>query len=121
MPVDATLSRPGALSYLEIAAREPARSAEFYARVLGWRVERHGGQRDLYSQVDPGWYAGRLTHEILAHVQGRNVARDGLLDGSHPAVKLLVWETRRRRLLEAPCERLAGFEAHRRRDPLGEV
>ena len=42
MPIDATLARPGGLSYLEIAARDPARSAAFYTRVLGWRVEKRG-------------------------------------------------------------------------------
>jgi predicted enzyme related to lactoylglutathione lyase len=42
--VDALLARHGGLSYIEIPAIDPRRSAEFYEKVLGWRVQ--DGQTD---------------------------------------------------------------------------
>ncbi|HEX4123609.1 MAG TPA: VOC family protein [Tepidisphaeraceae bacterium] len=61
--VDPTLTRHGGLSYLEIPAIDVRRSAEFYAAVLGWRVEHIEEGRAKFS--DPGghligrWIAGR--------------------------------------------------------------
>ncbi len=37
------LARHGAVSYLEIPAADARRSAAFYERVLGWRVDDRGG------------------------------------------------------------------------------
>jgi predicted enzyme related to lactoylglutathione lyase len=37
--VDATLTRHGGLSYLEIPAVDARRSAAFYEMVLGWRIQ----------------------------------------------------------------------------------
>ena len=34
------LARHGGLSYLEIPALDPRRSAEFYAQVLGWQIDQ---------------------------------------------------------------------------------
>jgi uncharacterized protein len=39
--VDKLLARNGGLSYLEIPAVDPERSAAFYERVLGWRIDRN--------------------------------------------------------------------------------
>lgn len=36
--VEATVARPGGVSYLRIPARDVAESAEFYRAVFGWRV-----------------------------------------------------------------------------------
>ncbi|MGH7621230.1 MAG: VOC family protein, partial [Gemmatimonadaceae bacterium] len=36
--VDAKLARAGKLSYIQIAARDVARSAAFYGSVFGWNV-----------------------------------------------------------------------------------
>jgi predicted enzyme related to lactoylglutathione lyase len=52
--VDPTLKRHGGLSYLEIPATDPARSATFYQNVLGWKV--HGEEEDVFKFSDPGGY-----------------------------------------------------------------
>ena len=36
--VEATIARPGGVSYLRIPARDLAQSAEFYRAVFGWRL-----------------------------------------------------------------------------------
>jgi len=36
--VEATVARPGGISYLGLPARDPARSAEFYQAVFGWEI-----------------------------------------------------------------------------------
>jgi uncharacterized protein len=36
--VDATVARPGGVSYLRIPAVDPGRSAAFYAAVFGWTI-----------------------------------------------------------------------------------
>ena len=43
--VDGTLIRHGGLSYLEIPAIDPARSARFYNQVLGWNISESGGSQ----------------------------------------------------------------------------
>jgi predicted enzyme related to lactoylglutathione lyase len=49
--VDPSLTRPGGLSYLELPAVDPHRSAAFYAEVLGWTIDHRGG--DDVRFVDP--------------------------------------------------------------------
>jgi hypothetical protein len=41
--VDATVARPGGISYLEMPARDAAESAEFYRAVFGWHVRGDSG------------------------------------------------------------------------------
>lgn len=66
--VDATLARHGGLSYLEIPATDVARSAKFYAVVLGWNVE--GAETDHPKFMDP-------TRHLLGRWKtGRAVSRD---------------------------------------------
>jgi predicted enzyme related to lactoylglutathione lyase len=67
--VDASLVRPGGLSYLEIPAIDPSRSAVFYQKVLGWIVE-------------PGQpkFSDRTGHLIGRWITGRAISREpGLL------------------------------------------
>lgn len=42
--VDATVARPGGVSYLHIPARDAAESAEFYRAVFGWQVGDNPGR-----------------------------------------------------------------------------
>ncbi|HXE53455.1 MAG TPA: DinB family protein [Tepidisphaeraceae bacterium] len=86
--VDAALARPGGLSYLEIPATDPRRSAIFYEKVLGWRIENAGTDRPKFSDLtchligrwvtdrpacrEPGMlpfiYVDRI-HEVVSRVQ----------------------------------------------------
>jgi uncharacterized protein len=56
--VDATLARHGGLSYLEIPALDPHRSAPFYASVLGWKVDWRSAD-DARFQDGAGLLIGR--------------------------------------------------------------
>jgi predicted enzyme related to lactoylglutathione lyase len=70
--VDASLARHGGLSYLAIPAVDPRRSAAFYEKVLGWKVE----ERDAgdFRFVDA------TGHLIGQWVTGRVISREpGLL------------------------------------------
>jgi uncharacterized protein len=61
--VDATLTRQGGLSYLEIPALDAKQSATFYKKILGWTVRRDEGDGAKFS--DPSghligrWVANR--------------------------------------------------------------
>jgi predicted enzyme related to lactoylglutathione lyase len=66
--VDRTLARPGGLSYLEIPAIDPGRSAAFYRGVLGWKVEQRATNDFRFE--DPA------CHLIGRWVTGRAVARE---------------------------------------------
>ena len=46
--VDASLSRPGGLSYLHIPAVDPKQSAMFYEHVFGWMVDGHETNRPSF-------------------------------------------------------------------------
>jgi uncharacterized protein len=46
--VDASLSRPGGLSYLHIPAVDPKQSAVFYEHVFGWAVDGHETNRPSF-------------------------------------------------------------------------
>ena len=46
--VDASLSRPGGLSYLHIPAVDPKQSALFYEHVFGWTVDGHETNRPSF-------------------------------------------------------------------------
>ncbi|HUZ03676.1 MAG TPA: VOC family protein [Thermomicrobiaceae bacterium] len=63
--VEANLMRPGGLSYLEIPATDPERSAAFYAGVLGWDVDwRSPGDarfRDVTGHLIGRWTTGRAA------------------------------------------------------------
>ena len=66
------LARHGGLSYLEIPAVDPRRSASFYEQVLDWRLR--GGQSD-----DPR-FEDSTGHLIGRWVTGRAISREpGLL------------------------------------------
>jgi uncharacterized protein len=36
--------RPGGISYVEISCSDPARAADFYEAVFGWRIRRDGSE-----------------------------------------------------------------------------
>ena len=62
-----TLARPGGLSYLEIPASDPSRSATFYERVLGWTIDRRGPDdyryRDQTGHLIGRWVKGSATSD----------------------------------------------------------
>jgi uncharacterized protein len=66
--VDATLARHGGLSYLEIPAVDPPKSAVFYEQVLGWKVQGADTDSPKFSDVT-GHLIGRWVtcHEISRH------------------------------------------------------
>lgn len=69
--VDPRLSRNGKVSYLEIPAVDPGRSANFYEKVFGWKVGR--GNPDHISFDDgTGELIGRWSSE-------RSVVEPGFL------------------------------------------
>ncbi len=56
--VDATVARPGGISYLGIPARDAAESAEFYRAVFGWEIGGSAGRlsfRDGTGHVIGHW------------------------------------------------------------------
>jgi predicted enzyme related to lactoylglutathione lyase len=61
--VDDSLARHGALSYLEVPASDPAQSATFYERVVGWKVDRSDPSRpkfsDPFGNLIGRWQTGR--------------------------------------------------------------
>lgn len=63
--VDVSLARSGGLSYLEIPALDPRRSAAFYEGVLGWKVEWRGPDdarfSDLTGHLIGRWVMGRVA------------------------------------------------------------
>jgi predicted enzyme related to lactoylglutathione lyase len=69
--VDASLARPGGLSYLEIPATDLQRSAAFYEKVLGWKVE--------WRKADDPRFGDQTGHLI-----GRWVSKKAVFDG--PAI-----------------------------------
>ena len=70
--VDARVARHGGLSYLEIPAVDPRRSAAFYEQVLGWSVQ----ERD----ADDFRFEDATGHLIGRWVIGRAISREpGLL------------------------------------------
>jgi predicted enzyme related to lactoylglutathione lyase len=54
------LARHGGLSYLEIPAADPRRSATFYEQVLGWRIDRRSDD-DLRFMDAKGLLLGRFA------------------------------------------------------------
>jgi uncharacterized protein len=63
MAVDSSLARDGGLSYLEIPAVDPRRSAAFYQSVLGWNVDTSDPERpkfmDQTGHLLGRWHKGR--------------------------------------------------------------
>jgi uncharacterized protein len=61
--VDKLLTRNGGLTYLEIPAVDPGRSASFYEQVLGWRIDRsdpsHFKFLDQTGHLLGRWLTGR--------------------------------------------------------------
>ena len=57
------LARHGGLSYLHIPARDAEASAAFYERVLGWTIERRGGDAVRFSTPDGLLIGGFGTDE----------------------------------------------------------
>jgi predicted enzyme related to lactoylglutathione lyase len=65
--VDATLTRNGGLSYLEIPAVDVRRSAEFYKNVFGWNIEG--------LTTDQPKFSDRTGHLIGRWKSGRAISR----------------------------------------------
>jgi predicted enzyme related to lactoylglutathione lyase len=66
------LARQGGLSYLELPATDPRRSAAFYERVLGWKIDERSSDDFRFSTAD-GLLIGRWA-------RGRAASREaGLL------------------------------------------
>jgi uncharacterized protein len=63
--VDASLARNGGLSYLEIPAVNPRKSAEFYGKVFGWKLEEadtdHPKFMDQSGHLLGRWVTGRAA------------------------------------------------------------
>jgi len=58
--VDASLARHGGLSYLEIPAVDVRRSATFYEKICGWKVERRDANDFRFGDAT-GHLIGRWT------------------------------------------------------------
>jgi predicted enzyme related to lactoylglutathione lyase len=70
--VDASLTRHGGLSYLEIPAVDARRSAAFYGKVLGWNLREQ--------DTDDFRFSDATGHLIGRWVTGRAISREpGLL------------------------------------------
>jgi predicted enzyme related to lactoylglutathione lyase len=54
------LARHGGVSYLEIPAHDPRRSADFYARVFGWQIDERTGDDFRFSD-GAGLLIGRFA------------------------------------------------------------
>jgi predicted enzyme related to lactoylglutathione lyase len=59
------LARHGGLSYLEIPATDPERSAAFYANVLGWQIDRRA-ETDFRFADAKGLLIGRWVDDRAA-------------------------------------------------------
>jgi hypothetical protein len=71
----------GKICYIEIPAKDIARSAEFYSRVFGWKVRQRGDGRkafdDTAGEVSGTWLLGRPPSTqagILIYVMVDSVA-----------------------------------------------
>jgi predicted enzyme related to lactoylglutathione lyase len=70
--VDRTLTRNGGLSYLEIPAIEPRKSAAFYGKLFGWRIEN--------AKSDQPKFMAPSGHLLGRWITGRAISRKpGLL------------------------------------------
>lgn len=84
------LARHGGLSYLEIPTGDPARSAAFYQRVVGWTIDQRSARDFRFS--DGGghligrWVDGRAAARepaMLAYFYVNDVDAAVALAGSH--------------------------------------
>jgi uncharacterized protein len=53
--VEATVARPGGVSYLGMPAQDVARSADFYRAVFGWQIRDQGSFSDGTGHVIGHW------------------------------------------------------------------
>jgi uncharacterized protein len=53
--VEATVARPGGVSYLGMPAQDVARSADFYRAVFGWKIRDQGSFSDGTGHVIGHW------------------------------------------------------------------
>ena len=68
--VDASLSRHGGLSYLEIPALDARKSAAFYRNVVGWMVDDQDPDHPKFGDVT-GHLIGRwVTGRVISHEPG---------------------------------------------------
>lgn len=67
--VDAKLARHGALSYLEISALDPRKSAAFYESVCGWKVQGSGTDNPKFVDRE-GYLIGRWVKGVASHEPG---------------------------------------------------
>lgn len=60
-------SKDGKICYIEMPATDPARSADFYNRVFGWKIRKRGDGAtafdDTTRQVSGAWIPGRRPQE----------------------------------------------------------
>ena len=71
----------GKICYVEIPATDVARSAEFYGRVFGWKIRKHGDGSvafdDGVGEVSGAWVVGRspaATPGLLVHIMVDDLA-----------------------------------------------
>lgn len=71
----------GKICYIELPAVDIARSADFYARVFGWKIRRRGDGStafdDTVGEVSGAWVLGRSPASkpgLLVHIMVENVA-----------------------------------------------
>ncbi len=71
----------GKICYIEIPATDIARSADFYRRVFGWHIRKHGDGRtafdDTAGEVSGTWVLGRSPASepgLLVYVMVHSVA-----------------------------------------------
>lgn len=74
--------RNGKICYLEIPARDVRRSADFYAKVFGWRLRQRGDGStafdDAVGEVSGTWVLGRKAWSepgLLVYIMVDSVAR----------------------------------------------
>ena len=114
--VDAQLARPGCLSYLEIPAIDPRKSAAFYAALLGWKIMNADSDQPKFS--DPSgnligrWIKGRPAAKepgILPYIYVHGIDDIAARASAHGG-----------ELLEAPRPE-GNLRVARLRDPAGNV
>ncbi len=74
----------GKICYIEMPAKDIARSAEFYKRVFGWKIRKRGDGHtafdDTTGEVSGSWILGRppaSTPGLLMYVMVDSVAANG--------------------------------------------
>jgi predicted enzyme related to lactoylglutathione lyase len=94
--MDNPLARHGGLSYLEIPASDPARSASFYERVVGWKMDPRGARDIRFTDgndlllgrfVDGGKVADGAGFVPILYVVGLGAAVGRVVDAGGSVVQ----------------------------------